>query len=167
MMGDADDLLATTAVRLSGVSPDDPSFQAVRLRAEVLRMTDRAEAAVLNPRDPGAWSHDMRAALATRIARIHGKSDLAAVFGAKIVGHEMEPVSDPSYPGSGAYLATVLRFMDRVAARPGEVTEDEIAALKSVGVEDADIVRLCELNAFLAYQIGLIHGLSLMAAADD
>ena len=41
-----------------------------------------------------------------------------------------------------------------------------MAELTSVGVDDDDIVRLCELNAFMAYQIGLIHGLGLMAGPD-
>ena len=41
----------------------------------------------------------------------------------------------------------------------------QLDALKSAGIADADIVRLAELNAFLAYQIRLIAGLKLMQGA--
>jgi uncharacterized protein YciW len=162
-----DDLWHTTALRLSGLTPEAPAAAAVVLRADVLRMTDRAEAAVLAPREPGAWSHDMRAALASRIARINGKGDLAEAYRARIAGPAAGAICDPDHTGRDAREATVLRFMDRVAARPRDVTADEVADLSAAGVADADIVRLCELNAFMAYQIGLIHGLALLAGAAD
>ena len=41
-------------------------------------------------------------------------------------------------------------------------TRLDIADLQAAGVADADIVRLAELNAFLAYQIRVIAGLRLM-----
>jgi len=150
---------------MSGLTPDGPAAEAVGMRADVLRMTAEAEAAVLAPREPGAWSHDMRAALASRIARINGKASLADEYRARIADSAAEPVCDPGHAGTGTREAAVLRFMDRVAARPRDVTAGEVAGLTEAGVEDADIVRLCELNAFMAYQIGLLHGLSLMAGA--
>ena len=44
---------------------------------------------------------------------------------------------------------------------------EDITALKSAHVDDADIVRLAELNSFMAYQIRLITGLRLMKGAED
>ncbi len=162
-----DDLWQTTALRLSGLTPEAPAAAAVGLRADVLRLTDRAEAAVLAPREPGAWPHDIRAALACRIARINGKDDLAGLYRARITDPAAGAICDPDHPGRDSREATVLRFMDRVAALPREVTAEEVADLAAAGIPDADIVRLCELNAFLAYQIGLIHGLTLLAGAAD
>ena len=52
--------------------------------------------------------------------------------------------------------------MDKVAAHTRDIAADDIAALQDAGVTDADIVRLCELNAFLAYQIRVVSGLQLM-----
>ena len=39
------------------------------------------------------------------------------------------------------------------------------SGLQGAGISDADIVRLCELNAFLAYQFRLIAGLRLLSGA--
>jgi uncharacterized protein YciW len=55
--------------------------------------------------------------------------------------------------------------MDKVAAHTREVEAGDIAGLQAAGVADADIVRLAELNAFLAYQVRLIAGLRLMRGA--
>ena len=46
---------------------------------------------------------------------------------------------------------------------PKDAKEDDISALKSAGLDDADIVRLSELIAFVAYQIRVVIGLRLMA----
>ena len=45
---------------------------------------------------------------------------------------------------------------------PREIRAEDIEALKTAGVADPDIVRLCELNAFLAYEIRLVAGLRLL-----
>ena len=43
-----------------------------------------------------------------------------------------------------------------------DVTEEDIKTLQKAGVKDPDIVRLAELNSFMAYQIRLIAGLRLL-----
>ena len=53
----------------------------------------------------------------------------------------------------------VLQFKPEIVAI---CDESKFAALKAAGTTDADIVRLCELNAFLAYQLRLVAGLKLM-----
>ena len=55
--------------------------------------------------------------------------------------------------------------MDRVAALPRDIAAEDIAALQEAGLPDADIVRLCELNAFLSYQCRLDAGLDAIAEA--
>ena len=44
-----------------------------------------------------------------------------------------------------------------------EMTENDIRTLQNAGITDADIVRLSELNAFLAYQVRLVATLSLLS----
>ena len=57
--------------------------------------------------------------------------------------------------------------MDKVAVDTRNVEAEDIIALKNAHVSDADIVRLAELNSFMAYQIRLITGLRLMKEAED
>ena len=47
--------------------------EALALRADIFAMTEAAHAAVLTPKETGAFSHSMRAALAARIARLNGR----------------------------------------------------------------------------------------------
>lgn len=150
----------TTATRVAKVVPGTPVAAAVAGRANIFGMTQAAEDAVLRPKDAGAWPHDLRAALAARIATLNRESDLAAQFTADAGDHAA--LADPAQGGSGPVMPAVLAFMDRVAADTRNVTADDVSALRAAGVADADIVRLAELNAFLAYQIRVIAGLRLM-----
>ncbi len=138
---------------------------ALGARAGILAMTDAAETAVLRPQVPGAWSHALRAALAARCARLCGLDDLAADYAAAASGDPAAALADPAEDGGALGLAHVTRFMDLVAARPRDVAATDIAELQAAGVTDADIVRLAELNAFLAYRLRLAAGLRLLEAA--
>ena len=141
----------TTAIKASGIVEDSAVASAIEARAQILADTQATEEAVLRPRETGAWSHAQRAALAARIARLNGEEALSRLYG----GEATAPVP-----------AVVEDFMDRVAARPKDIQADDIRRLQEAGIADADIVRLCELNAFLAYQIRLIAGLRLLAEAE-
>uniref|UniRef100_UPI000C1A8623 hypothetical protein n=1 Tax=Oceaniglobus indicus TaxID=2047749 RepID=UPI000C1A8623 len=132
-------------------------------RAKIFEMTQTAEDAVLAPADPGGISHDLRAALAARIARLNTEEDLAERYGARITGDAT--LADPGQDGRAQGLDAIVAFMDKVAVHTAQVRAEDVEALKSAGVSDADIVRLAELNAFLAYQIRLIAGLRLMGAS--
>jgi uncharacterized protein YciW len=72
-------------------------------------------------------------------------------------------LADPAFKGDGdAKLTAVLAYTDLVTQAPKDAAASDITQLQNAGVSDADIVRLAELNAFLAYQIRLIAGLRLM-----
>jgi uncharacterized protein YciW len=150
----------TTATRFAGVAPGTPVATAVEGRANIFGMTQAAEDAVLRPGDAGAWPHPLRAALAARIATLNGEPDLAAHFAADAGDHAA--LADPEQRGTGPVMPVVLAFMDRVAADTRNVTAQDVLGLQAAGVSDADIVRLAELNAFLAYQMRVITGLRLM-----
>lgn len=150
----------TTALRSAGVDADGALGAAVEARASIFEMTQAAEVAVMRPKQAGRWPHGMRAALAARTALLNGERDLAARYAAGADG--FTALADPADDGAGLGLADVVAFMDKVAADTRNVAAADIAGLKAAGVADADIVRLAELNAFLAYQIRVIAGLRLM-----
>lgn len=152
----------TTALRSAGVTGPGAVSDAVAGRSAIFEMTQAAEDAVLAPREAGRWPHDLRAALAARISALNGEDELAKLY-AENAG-DYAPLADPS--AADDELAPVLSFMDKVAAKTRDVAAEDIAALQRAGVSDADIVRLCELNAFLAYQIRLIAGLRMMKGAE-
>ena len=144
---------------------DDPALQAaISERADIFAMTQAAEDAVLRPVQPGGLSHELRHALAARIAAQNGLADLAARY-AGGAGSELQPLCDPAYLPEGD-LHGLVRFMDDVACTPRDVTADDVFHLQEGGTGDADIVRLTELNAFMAYQCRLIAGLRLMAGGE-
>jgi uncharacterized protein YciW len=152
--------LDTTATQAAGLREGGATAAAVAGRANIFEMTQAAEDSVMRPKDVGAWPHDLRAALAARIARLNGEADLAARYAA--AAGDRAALADPAADGAAEGLGPVLRFMDKVAADTRNVAARDVSDLQEAGVSDADIVRLCELNAFLAYQIRTIAGLRLM-----
>jgi uncharacterized protein YciW len=162
---DMTDLHDTLAVALAGVPRQGKLADALATRANVLAMTQAALEAVLAPREPGAWSHDLRAAIAARVARLNGDEAAAASYAARMRSQQRAPLADPGQDGAAQGLAVVMRFVDRVAARTSQVAAADITALRESGIADADIVRLCELNAFLSYQLRLTAGLRLLQGA--
>jgi uncharacterized protein YciW len=153
-------LFETTAPGVAGVQRADVEGAAVENRANIFEMTQAAEDAVLRPRETGAFSHEQRAALAARIVRLSGEQALAQRY--LIGAGEKAALADPSTREEG--LTPVLGFVDKVANRARDITAEDIAGLRSGGMADADIVRLCELIAFVAYQIRVVAGLRLMRA---
>lgn len=153
-------LPATTALDGVTIAPGSGLAEAIGARDAIFAMTRTAEEAVLRPAETGAWSHALRHALAARIAARNGLPDLAARH-AEGAG-EHAGLADPGHLPDGD-LRIVLAFMDVVAAHPRDVTAEDVAGLQGAGIADADIVRLAELNAFMAYHCRLIAGLRLLA----
>ena len=150
----------TTAISIAGVTEVAGLAKAVRLRSGIFEMTQAAEDAVLRPNEAGRWPHALRAALAARIARANGEEVLAGRYLADAAA--FAALADPSNDGGEHGLPAVLAFMDKVSTQTRDVDAADIAALKSAGVSDADIVRLAELNAFVSYQVRVIAGLRLL-----
>jgi len=153
-------LFATTVLAQAGVLENSATGTVASGRADTLTQVQAAEDAVLRPVDTGRWSHEMRAALASRIANLNAEPALANRFRAG--AGAMASLADPAVVGDTNDLVTVLAFMDKVAMAVRDVVADDIASLQAAGIGDADIVRLCELNAFLAFQIRVCVGLRLM-----
>jgi uncharacterized protein YciW len=151
--------------RQAGVLPGDAAYDALAARVEIVAMTQATHDAALKPRDPGGLSHAERAALASRIARLNADVGLAAHYDALMrdasASAEVERIADPAFKGSGR-VGALIAYTDLASSAPKDAGPDDIEALKQAGIGDADIVRLAELNAFLAYQIRLIAGLKLL-----
>ena len=148
----------TTILKVAGVTSNSAAANAAASRANIFEMSQTAEQAVLRPKDCGAFGHPLRAALAARVARQAGEGALADHY-AKDAGN-MAGLADPV--ARDAELDHVLAFVDKVANQTRDIAAKDIAGLQAAGVSDADIVRLCELIAFLAYQIRVVAGLRLM-----
>ena len=150
-----------TILNQAGVTPDGALSRVVSTRGNIIGMTQIAEDAVLRPKEIGAFPHDLRAALASRVVRLAGDEALATYYAAD--AGRYAALAEPGNPGrQHEGLAAVLSFVDKVANQTREAAAEDISGLQAAGVADADIVRLCELVAFLAFQIRVISGLRLM-----
>ncbi|MYA87652.1 MAG: hypothetical protein F4X97_04230 [Boseongicola sp. SB0662_bin_57] len=149
-----------TTLATAGIGETGPASAAVALRSDIFEMTAVAENAVLRPKETGRWPHPLRAALAARIAALNGVGDLAVRYA--LEAGDFAGLANPASNGAAEGLGPVLAFMDKVAVETRNVVATDISALQDTGVADADIVRLSELNAFLAYQIRVVAGLRLM-----
>lgn len=153
---------------LAGLQPGQAVAKALALRADVLEMTEATEAAVLKPKDPGGFSHAVRAALALRITRLSECRSLAGVY-EDALRHERADeatlaLANPSFDGGeNKKRRAILTFTDRVTFSPKDATAADIENLRKADLAEADIVRLAQLNAFLAFKIRLVEGLRLMA----
>ena len=156
-------LFETTILKKAGLEKEDAVAQVAMSRINIIKMSQTAEDAVLRPHDFGAFEHDLRAALAARVARLACDEMLASHYLAS-AGH-YAAVADPAEPGRTHKLSTILTFVDKVSKQARNTEARDIAGLQAVGISDSDIVRLCELVAFLAYQIRVISGLRLMQGA--
>jgi uncharacterized protein YciW len=152
-------------VEQAGVRPGDAAHDALLARAEIVAMTQATHDAALKPKDPGGLSHAARAALASRIARLNADSGLAAHYETLMreasAFAEVESIADPAFKGSGR-IGALIAYTDLASMAPKDAGSADIEALKQAGISDADIVRLAELNAFLAYQVRLVAGLKLL-----
>ena len=150
----------TTALSVAGVTADSLAAESALNRSAIFEMSQSAENAVLEPKEPGAWSHSLRAALAARIAGMNGDDALSTHYCTR--AGDMAALADPKAKSTTTDLEVVVAFMDKVAGQTGEVEASDITALQAANVADADIVRLAELNAFVSYQVRVIAGLRLL-----
>lgn len=163
-MNSDQNMAATTVIKLGAASAGDALLSALDGRRSILLMTQAAEDAVLRPADTGAWPVALRVALAARIAAINGMPELAQHYSQMDASAEYRDMANPDNDGHSLDLSHVIAYMDNVAACPRDTKVDDVRALQQAGVTDADIVRLTELNAFMAYQVRLVSALALMDA---
>ena len=157
--------MTTLIETLAGVPPGSKLGQALKTRAEILRLSEAAHDAVLLPREPGGLSHALRAALAARMCRHVGDAALTAHYDSYLAHSGDQDVSSLAHPGGtcGDPLQNAMaRHADLLTLAPREATRADIEALTAAGLGEADIVRLSELAAFVNYQLRVVAGLKLL-----
>ena len=155
-------IFETSTLGVSRVSAERSLGEAVSTRSNIFEMTQLAESAVLRPLEYGMFPHEVRAALAYRIAISAGETRLAEYYAA-LAGDKFN-FSDYIMI-EGEPESTLIPFVDKAANDTKNIVAEDISKLQAVGVSDADIVRLCELIAFVAYQVRVAAGLRLMNGA--
>jgi len=149
----------------AGVAPGSKLGEAIKARAEILRLSEAAHDAVLLPRDPGGLSHALRAALAARMCRHVGNDDLAGHYD-NYLAHtgdlDVAPLAHPAGKSDEKRLDAIARHADLLTVAPREATRQDIERLRAAGVDEPDIVRLAELAAFVNYQLRVIAGLKVL-----
>ncbi|CAH1651158.1 CMD domain protein [Hyphomicrobiales bacterium] len=149
---------------LAGIAAGSPLAEALKARAEIMRLSDASHDAVLRPKAPGGLSHAVRAALATRMALWLGDEALAAHYRtllaeAGTAATELaDTVAAMDVMPAEQRLAAIVRHADLVTREPRAATRADIEALEAAGLGEADIVRLSELAAFVNYQARVIAG---------
>jgi uncharacterized protein YciW len=157
--------MTTLIETLAGVAPASKLGEALKTRAEILRLSEAAHDAVLLPRDPGGLSHALRAALAARMSRHVGNEDLAGHYDGYLAHSgdlDVTPLAHPGGISGEKRLDAIARHADLLTIAPREATRADIEALKAAGVAEPDIVRLAELAAFVNYQLRVIAGLKVL-----
>ncbi|WP_103335904.1 CMD domain-containing protein [Pseudotabrizicola formosa] len=157
------DTLQSSVIASVRPRPGSALAAEVENRRDIFEKTEAAEVAVLTPVDPGGLSHDLRHALAARIAALHAEPEQASRYAAGVTDAALLAVTDPGSAADDPRVQAMLAFTDAVSTHPRDIVAADVAALQSAGISDADIVRLAELNAFLAYQLRVIAGLRLLA----
>ena len=157
--------MTTLIETIVGVPAASRLGHALNARTEILRLSEAAHDAVLLPREPGGLSHGLRAALAARMCRHVGDEALTAHYESYLAHSGDLDLALLARPGGvcGDPLHDAMaRHADLLTLSPRESTRQDIAALKAVGVSEADIVRLSELGAFVNYQLRVLAGLRLL-----
>ncbi|MCH7735785.1 MAG: hypothetical protein IH872_00125 [Chloroflexi bacterium] len=149
--------------KAAGLTAGSPLTAVLNLRSEILELTENSHEASLRPNQPGGLKRSERAGLACRIAKRNNDPVLAKHY-ESMFGVGSQAIADTGFDGGDdARLKAIIRHTDLVTLNPKEATASDITELLSAGLDDADIVRLSELIAFISYQVRVIAGLRLMA----
>ncbi|MDA1128262.1 MAG: hypothetical protein O2913_06140 [Chloroflexi bacterium] len=149
--------------KAAGISSTSPLASVLTGRGDIMELTERSHEASLRPKQPGGLTHFERAGLACRVAKLNGDAGLTRHY-ESMFQEGSQAIADTGFDGGGdARLKAIIRHTDLVATDPKEAAASDISALRSAGLDDADIVRLSQLIAFVSYQIRVVAGLRLMA----
>jgi len=156
-------IFETIVARASGISADSPLAGVLSSRSDILELTENSHDASLRPKQPGGLSHSERAGLAYRITKRNNETALMRHY-EQLFGVDSQTLADTSFDGgTDARKKAMIRHTDLVTIDPKDAVIEDVAALSAAGLDDADIVRLSELIAFVSYQVRVVAGLRLMA----
>ena len=156
------DIFETIVVKASGISADSPLASALTLRSDILQLTENSHEASLRPNQSGGLSHAERSGLACRIAKRNNEAVLEQHY-ETLFSDGSQAIANTDFHGDDDRMKAIIRHTDLVTLNPKDAKAEDVSALRAAGLDDADIVRLSELIAFVAYQIRVVAGLRLMA----
>ena len=137
----------------AGLAPGDPLHAARRFRATVVDATQASHVALLNEPVPGLSTAD-RLRVAMQCCHVAGAPELARHY-ATLLQDAPTSAANPALPAMLAWAVTLTtepRRGDRAA----------LQALKDAGMDDAAVVALAQLVAFLSYQTRVVAGLKAL-----
>lgn len=154
--------------KAAGLSLEDALFRTRRFRPEFVAGAEQCRLSVLEPANDHGLAPDLRIALAHRIAALNEDQALIAEYGAQLTA--LSPTETLQALAAGTQdlpepLATVARHVDLVTVKPDQAAADDIARLEQAGLNNAQIVALSELIAFVNFQTRVAAGLRLMRSA--
>jgi len=141
--------------RAAGLAPGDPLHTARRFRAKIVDATEASHDALLMQPVPGLSPADR-----LRVA-VHACESARATSLAGHYADLLENADDDAATASPA-LPAMLQFAATLTTDPRRGDRAAIAALKSAGLDDAAIVALAQLVAFLSYQVRVVAGLQAL-----
>ena len=155
--------------QVGGLTPASGAGALRRQRADIVALTQASYEAVIFPRDPGALSHALRAALGCRIARMNDATELIAHYaGLAAAGGDPEIAAisaGKEVPQASPVLKAIVAHSDKVTLTPLACGRSDIEGLRAAGLDEAGIIALSELVSFLSYQIRVVAGLKLLGVA--
>lgn len=137
----------------AGLAPGDPLYTARRFRAKVVDATQASHDALLMQPVAGLSTAD-RLRVAIHACAAAGAMELAAHY-AELLASAADEDSSPALPA-------MLQFAATLTTDPRRGDRAGLVALKDAGLDDAAIVALAQLVAFLAYQIRVVAGLQAL-----
>ena len=146
--------------RAAGLAPGDPLHAARRFRAKVVDATQASHDALLMQPVAGLSSAD-RLRVAAHACSVAGASELARHYADRLAA-----AGDEAAAPSPA-LPAMLQFAATLMSEPRRGDRAALAALKGAGLDDAAIVALAQLIAFLAYQVRVVAGLQALRASRE
>jgi uncharacterized protein YciW len=144
--------------RVAGLSPGSALARLRRERPDIVRYSEGAYAALLEPRDPGGVSRAERLAIALKIATINEDAALAAHYRGELASAGAAVTED-------ARWAAILRHVERVTGAPGTATRAHLDELAAHGLSPRDIVTISQLIALVNYQVRVLAGLRFLQGA--
>jgi uncharacterized protein YciW len=142
----------------AGLAPGDPLHAARRFRAKVVEATQASHDALLMQPVAGLSPAD-RLRVAVHACTVAGASTLAKHYADLLT----RTVDDDAAPSRA--LPAMLAFAAALTADPRRGDRAALAPLKGAGLDDAAIVALAQLVAFLSYQVRVVAGLQALHAS--
>lgn len=157
-----------TIDKAAGLSPDDALFKARRFRPEFVEGAELCRLSVLQPEDNQGLEPVLRLALAHRMAALNAAEELMADYELQLAA--LSPSEQLLKLANGEAdldepLATIVRHADLVTMTPSEAAASDMTRLQQAGLNNAQIVALSELIAFVNFQTRVAAGLRLMRSA--